>query len=546
MRQAKAAGIDAFALNIGIDGFTNTQLEFAYESAYSNGMSVFLSFDFNWYSTSNTSGIAGTIGTYAGHPAQLRLGSKIFVSSFAGDGLNLAAVQSELANDTIFWAPNFQPPNIASADALFNWMAWPNNGDNKAPDAGSNLTVADGDTSYIVALAGKPYVAPVSPWFSTHFGLEVKYSKNWVFPSDLLWFDRWTEILNLGSQFVEIQTWNDYGESHYVGPLSSPHIDDGNSKWTNDMPHDGFLQMAKPYIAAFHAGSKAVDSHIESDQLIYWYRPTTKSASCDSTDNCEQPWPSLTPNPNYFTGKPNGYDTMEDSVFVVALLTSPGIVTIKSGSNGPLTFNAPAGASSWQVGIGVGKQSFSLTRNGQKILSGDSLKGILSECVCGIYNFNAYVGTLPTGTSDPLSSDGLINFTNGLSATCQPAPSLGTALGTESLAFPTPTSNNSSALSITGGAGSFASFGSDRLAKSSMSITKSRLQSSGTTSPSAMAVGPIPTSQTPIARTTAAVVGGGSKTITALSQLSPTNCMQAGSVWEGPPGSDPAAWCDGG
>ena len=28
---------------------------------------------------------------------------------------------------------------------------------------------------------------------------------------------------------------NDYGESHYVGPLSSPHIDDGNSKWTNDM-----------------------------------------------------------------------------------------------------------------------------------------------------------------------------------------------------------------------------------------------------------------------------------------------------------------------
>ena len=313
-------------------------------------------------------------------------------------------------------------------------------------------------------------------------------------------------------------------------------------------PHDGFLQMAKPYIAAFHAGSKAVDSHIQSDQLIYWYRPTTKSASCDSTDNCEQPWPSLTPNPNYFTGKPDGYNTMEDSVFVVALLTSPGIVTIRSGGNGPLTFNAPAGASSWQVGIGVGKQSFSLTRNGQKVLGGDSLKGILSECMCGIYNFNAYVGTLPTGTSDRLSPDGLISFTNGLSATCQPTPSLGTALGTGPLAFPTPNGNNSSAPSMTGGAGSSASFGSGRLAKSSMSIPKPRLQSSGTTSQSAVAVVTVPTSQTPIATsgTTTAVVGGGSKTITALSQLSPTNCMQAGSVWEGPPGSDPAAWCDGG
>lgn len=150
-------------LTLDFLGFTNTQLEFAYESAYSNGMSVFLSFDFNWYSTSNTSGIAGTIGTYAGHPAQLRVGSKVFVSSFAGDGLNLAAVQSDLANHTIFWAPNFQPPNVASADALFNWMAWPNNGDNKAPDASSNLTVADGDMSYIEALAGKPYVARKLP-----------------------------------------------------------------------------------------------------------------------------------------------------------------------------------------------------------------------------------------------------------------------------------------------------------------------------------------------------------------------------------------------
>ena len=159
MQQAKAAGIDAFALNIGTDGFTNRQLEFAYQSAHSNGMSVFLSFDFNWYSTSNTSGIADTIGTYAAYPAQLKIGSKVLVSSFLGDGLDLAGVQSELTAHTIYWAPNFLPSNVGTADALFNWMAWPNNGDNKAPDARHNLTVAQGDTSYISALAGKPYVA---------------------------------------------------------------------------------------------------------------------------------------------------------------------------------------------------------------------------------------------------------------------------------------------------------------------------------------------------------------------------------------------------
>lgn len=56
-----------------------------------------------------------------------------------------------------------------------------------------------------------------------------------MFPGDLLWYSRWNEILELGPRFVEIITWNDYGESHYTGPLDSMHYDDGNSKWTNDM-----------------------------------------------------------------------------------------------------------------------------------------------------------------------------------------------------------------------------------------------------------------------------------------------------------------------
>ena len=313
-------------------------------------------------------------------------------------------------------------------------------------------------------------------------------------------------------------------------------------------PHDGFLQMAKPYIAAFHAGSKTVDSHIESDQLIYWYRPTLKSASCDSTDTCEQPWSGPTPNPNYFTGKPNGYDTMEDSVFVVALLKSPGMVIVTSGGNGPQTFNAPAGASSWQVGMGTGKQSFSLTRNGQTFLSGDSLKDITSDCVCGIYNFNAYVGTLPAGASDPLSADGLLSFTNSLSAKCQPTPSLGTVsgAGTGPVIALTSTGMNSSAPITNGGAGASASSDSGYPQNSATSIAGPPLQGSGLTPSFTVAGAPLLTSQTPTVTSIAAIVGDGSKTITALSQLSPTNCMHAGYVWGGPPGSDPPASCDGG
>ena len=316
-------------------------------------------------------------------------------------------------------------------------------------------------------------------------------------------------------------------------------------------PHDGFLTMAKPYIAAFKAGAQTVDSYIEEDQLIYWYRPTLKSASCDSTDTCENASPDPGANANYFAGKPNGYETMSDSVFVVALLKSAGTLQVTSGGNSQ-SFNAEAGASIFQVAMGTGKQSFSLTRGGQTVLSGDSLKDIISDCVCGIYNFNAYVGTLPATPSEPLQEDGLKSFAVSLQATCQATPSLGTASGGDS---GNPTGPGPTA---TVGASSVVSSPS---VPSTSSVAPSTSASSSIPSPPSYAppINPItttaaplqelptPTSTTKNAGSDGGVSGeNGSKTITAISQLSPTNCMHAGYVWAGPPGSDPAAYCDGG
>jgi hypothetical protein len=152
-------------------------------------------------------------------------------------------------------------------------------------------------------------------------------------------------------------------------------------------PHDGWLDLAKPFIAAFHAGATSVDSYITSDQLIYWYRPQPRLMDCDATDNCEVS--ANNASGNYFLGRPNGWEDMQDAVFVVSLLQSAGTVQVASGPNTG-TFNAPAGASAFQVPMGFGPQSFSLSRNGNTVLSGTSLKDIIDGCVCGIYNFNAY------------------------------------------------------------------------------------------------------------------------------------------------------------
>jgi hypothetical protein len=403
---AKAAGIDAFALNMGPD-VTNEQLGYAYASAEKNEIKVFISFDFNdgLFSTSDAAGVGSRTAAFKDHKAQLVVDNKPFVSTFAGPGLSVAAVEAAAGTD-IFFLPNWYiGSDKTGTDGFFNWMGWYSDGMNKPGTIGPDNDVF-GDAAYINYVGSKDrYMAPVAPWFSTHYGDWVPYRKNWVFQSNELWFQRWEQILKLSPRFIEIVTWNDYGESAYVGPLSAQHDDDGHSKWINDMPHDGWLEMAKPYIAAYKSG--ATSPSITEDKLVYWYRPTPKSITC-AGDNL---------------GKPDGWDLMTDEVFVVALLKSPGTVTATSGSDSK-SFEAPAGASLHKIPLAVGTQKFSLKRGDTEVFGATSLRDVVETCACGIYNFNAYVGTVPPGGADALVDNGRISDSVPDGYDCQPKPSL--------------------------------------------------------------------------------------------------------------------------
>lgn len=115
--------------------------------------------------------------------------------------------------------------------------------------------------------------------------------------------------------------------------------------------------------------------------------------------------------------QPDGAATLTDNVFVVALLTSAGTVDVTSGVN-TQSVQAPTGATAFQVPMGVGSQSFKLSRGGVTALEATSIKDVSSSCVCGIYNFNAFVGTVPASPADSLGTDGLTMFSNGLKVSC--------------------------------------------------------------------------------------------------------------------------------
>lgn len=167
MQLAKAKGITGFALNIGVDPYSQDQLDLAYAAAEQVGeFDLFISFDFNWYSISDTSGVATMMGRYVNKPAQLLVDGKPFVSSFIGDGFNWATVAQNLGRE-IYAVPFYQPStsnaNDPGVQGLFSWAAWPGQLDNQPIKQNMTLNRDDAYLDVLTA-AGKQYMAPVSPW----------------------------------------------------------------------------------------------------------------------------------------------------------------------------------------------------------------------------------------------------------------------------------------------------------------------------------------------------------------------------------------------
>jgi hypothetical protein len=167
MELAKAKGITGFALNIGVDPYTQDQLDLAYAAAEVVGtFDLFISFDFNWYKVGDTSGVATMMKRYVDKPNQLLVDGKPFVSSFIGDGFDWKGCANMIGRE-IFAVPFFQPTaesaNNQGVSGLFSWAAWPGQLDNQPIKA--NMT-EDRDEAYLNVLnaAGKQYMAPISPW----------------------------------------------------------------------------------------------------------------------------------------------------------------------------------------------------------------------------------------------------------------------------------------------------------------------------------------------------------------------------------------------
>ncbi len=349
---------------------------------------MFFSFDYAAEGPWAASAVINLLHEYGPNGAYFQYNGKPLVSTFEGPG-NSGDWPSIKSATGCFFIPDWSSlgPNAAVGtgvvDGLFSWDAWPN---------GANDMSTDSDQAYLNALAGKPYMMPVSPWFFTDLP---GYGKNWLWRGDDLWFDRWQQVLQINPDLVEIITWNDYGESHYIGPLRSDDFGlftygQAPYNYAANMPHDAWRTFL-PYVIDTYKNGQA---SIPSEQVVTWFRinPNTACSTGGTTGNtASQGQTEVSPT-----------TVSLDKVFFSALLDGPANVAVTIGSStvagtwrntpvggrgiyhGSVPFNGATGpviVTIWRTINGV-----------QTTIAQVSGPPITTACQDGIVDWNAWTG----------------------------------------------------------------------------------------------------------------------------------------------------------
>ncbi|RFU81977.1 glycoside hydrolase, family 71 [Trichoderma arundinaceum] len=364
------------------DPTTGPSLSSAFNTASQLGFKLFFSFDYAGNGRWPKGDVLNLLNQYAYHPAYFQHNGQPMVSTFEGP---------ESANDWhdikaktgCFFVPSYSSlgaqaaMELGVADGLFSWAGWPNG------NTDMNTFV---DASYMQFLKSMPYMMPVSPWFYTNLP---GYNKNWLWRGDDLWYDRWQQALFLQPEFIEIISWNDYGESHYIGPVRGNALGALNAgrapfNYVTGMPHDAWRQFLPFVIDTYKTGNAAVTR----EGLTSWFRPQPAKACSDggTTGNtASQLQVEYAPS-----------DVAQDRVFFSALLASAADVSVSIGgaSIAAKFTDIPDG------GIGIyhgsvatngatGAVVITISRNGNAIAK---VEGSIGGCTGGFENWNAWVG----------------------------------------------------------------------------------------------------------------------------------------------------------
>ncbi|TFK24019.1 glycoside hydrolase family 71 protein [Coprinopsis marcescibilis] len=397
---ASSKGIDGFVLNVGVNEWQLSRVSDAYDAASSFSSTsnapfkMAVSFDMGSLPCAALSDgdiLRTYVNTFHEHESQLMVqgdaGERPLFLTFAGQGCMFGQnsvnegwtmVLKDESLPAIHFLPSFfLDPGLyggmSSADGAFSWdSAWP---------MGNYDITNNYDTAYRTYLNGRTYMAAVSPWFFTHYGANT-YNKNFIYRADnWLLAERWELLIRDREivDMVQIISWNDYGECHYMGPIEG--AQPLSEAWTAGYDHQGWLDLQHYYITAYKTGSYPT---IEGDRVFLWGRlyPARTQVLTDPV------------------GVPYNFRFTEDFVWAVVLLTTDAQVTLSCIQEGDSDSDNGEESTTQNLSAGLSKLRLKLTydcspvaqitRNGEDVLR-FAPEGFRFSTQPTAYNFNAFV-----------------------------------------------------------------------------------------------------------------------------------------------------------
>ena len=363
---AQKRGIDGFALNCG--GWKKREPHYQartlqmYEAAkrLGTGFSLFVSLDGEALAE-----MQDVVRSVKDHPNQFRHDGRPVLSTFGGQG-GVDHVEGKrlirAAHDEgVFFVPYYYPnPNMTElpteAHAAQLTRDFPDvDGYFFFGATGNGDQIARCNAIHAAAWRrlGKVFMASVTPYYRGGGGnfrcFETRGFEGMA--------KEWESAIRSDATWVELVTWNDWGESTYLAPFGRP---SETSLWGGHyggkmLSHVAYLDASRYYIEWF---KKGVPPAISEDNLFYFYRlhpaalPITVKMADESGGH----------------GRPQGADSLLDHLFVTVFLTAPAQLSLHSG---PTTkkFELPAGVHHVSTPFKPGVQRFVLRRNGATILT---------------------------------------------------------------------------------------------------------------------------------------------------------------------------------
>jgi glucan endo-1,3-alpha-glucosidase len=305
---AKALGLDGFAMNYDqFEYWSNDTVDFLFNNADDlKDFKLFFSFDHAaGHFPNGPSQYADYLAKYVKRPSYLYFQGKALVSTFGGEDIpdgNWAAfkaqVKAKVGSDFqgVRLVPGFYQNVTPSAnffdgrgsiDGVFNWNSWQPTNAGKVPVS----TVDDLKFQAATKATSKTFMMGMSPIQFKHMDKK----NNWYRRGEENLEYRFGQVLDLQPDIVQLQTWNDAGEGHYMGniwdePMSTaPQI----QALVKGFDHKGYWEILPAFIKAWKSGDRSTanmwPTNGKAVQGAFWHHTLTVGADCSADPLIKSP-----------------------------------------------------------------------------------------------------------------------------------------------------------------------------------------------------------------------------------------------------------------